>query len=142
MLNKIKLHIEKYIFYDLIFAFIMTLLIIFIIKFVKDYNLNKNYEYLVSNDFIAEVYHINPSLFKFNEENIAIIKMDDLIKPITNGIETTSLGIVPLDKNQNQCVGYIEVKKENDSFIVDSSHMCDMIDYWFSKNWTDNPIFY
>jgi len=38
-------------------------------------------------------------------------------------------GIVPLTKEQDQCVGYIIAKKENDQLTFDYSHICDMVDY-------------
>ena len=86
-------------------------------------------DYSYFDNTIREAYKINPSLFKFDENNIAIVKMDDLIRPITNGKDTMDLAIVPLTKEQDQCVGYFIVKKIENDLQIDSSHMCDMIDY-------------
>ena len=33
------------------------------------------------------------------------------------------------DKYGNMCVGYYLIKKNNNSIEVDSSHICDMINY-------------
>ncbi len=131
MIKKIKLHIQKYIFYDIFAILIFIAINILVYKFVKDYQENKNSEldYSYFDNTIKEAYKINPSLFKFDENNIAIVKMDDLIRPITNGKDTMYLGIVPLTKEQDQCVGYFIVKKIKNDLQIDSSHMCDMIDY-------------
>ena len=55
--------------------------------------------------------------------------MDTFLEPITNGKDTLSFGIVPLTKDQDQCVGYFIIKKVNSELQIDSSHICDMIDY-------------
>lgn len=131
MIQKIKFHIKKYIFYDLMGLFTIILITMFIVRFINDYNMNRRNEkdYSIYNDFIIKAYEINADLFKFNGDNIAIVKMDDLIKPITNGKDTISLGVVPVDRNLNQCVGYVVVKKVDGDLLIDTSHICDMIDY-------------
>lgn len=111
--------------------FTIILITMFIVRFINDYNMNRRNEkdYSIYNDFIIKAYEINADLFKFNGDNIAIVKMDDLIKPITNGKDTISLGVVPVDRNLNQCVGYVVVKKVDGDLLIDTSHICDMIDY-------------
>ena len=131
MNDKIKLHFQKYMFYDLLAIFLAIFISFFVIKLYNDYEENKKSEYDFSfyNSSLIEAYNIDPSLFKFNEDNVAILEVSDLLKPITNGTDTMYFDSIPLTKEQDQCVGYIVVKKENDSFKFDYSHICDMIDY-------------
>ena len=92
-------------------------------------NKKSEYDYSIYDETIKQIYEIAPSLFKFDENNIATIKMDDFLEPITNGKDTLSFGLVPLTKDQDQCVGYFIIKKVNGELEIDSSHICDMIDY-------------
>ena len=125
------MHISKFLFYDILAIAFFVVSNMIIIRIVNDYKENK----LLKNDFsnynltIEEAYRIDPSLFNFDEDGIAIIKIDDLLKPITNGKDTIYFGVVPLTKEQDQCVGYIIVKKKKDDLDIDTSHMCDIIDY-------------
>lgn len=79
--------------------------------------------------FGQRLYKIDPTIFDFNEDNIAIVEMNDLLKPITNGKDTTYFGEIPMTKEQDQCVGYIIVKKHKNKLNYDYSHICDMLDY-------------
>lgn len=92
-------------------------------------NKKSEYDYSIYDETIKQIYEIDPSLFKFDEHNIATIKMDDFLEPITNGKDTLSFGLVPLTKDQDQCVGYFIIKKVNGELEIDSSPICDMIDY-------------
>ena len=76
---------------------------------------------------MLEIYKINPSLFKFNDKGIAIVEMKDLLKPIANGKDTMYFGEVPMTKDQDQCMGYIIVKKNNNKLKFDYSHLCDIM---------------
>lgn len=131
MIKKIKLHIQKFIFYDLLAIFIFIVFNIFFINLIIDVQENQKSKYDYSNydDTIRKIYTIDPSLFQFNEDGVAIVKMDDLLKPITNGKDTMYFGIVPLTDEQDQCVGYFIVTKKEDELQIDSSHLCDMVDY-------------
>ena len=128
MIRNIKLHIQKYFFYDILAIIIFIVINILMFKLVNDLYETKKSEYDYS-DIIEKIYEIDPSLFKFNSNDIAIVKMDDFLEPITNGKDTIYFADVPLTKNQDQCVGYFIIKKVNDELMVDSSHICDMIDY-------------
>lgn len=131
MIKKIKLHVQKYIFYDIFAIIIFIGVIILMINFLNDYQENKKAEldYSIYNQILIDAYKINPNIFKFDDNNIAIVKMDDLLVPITNGKDTLYFGDVPLTDKQDQCVGYFIVEKVNDELKIDSSHICDMIDY-------------
>lgn len=131
MIKNIKIHIQKYVFYDILAIFIFIGINILMFNLINDYQENKRAELDYSNfdNTIKEAYKINPSLFKFDENNVAILKMDDLLAPITNGKDTMYFGIVPLTHEQDQCVGYFVIKKIQDELQIDSSHICDMIDY-------------
>lgn len=128
MIKNIKIHIQKYFLYDILALIIFIVINILMFKLVNDLYENEKSEYDYS-DVIEKIYEIDPSLFKFDANDIAIVKMDDFLEPITNGKDTMFFGLVPLTKEQDQCVGYFIIKKVNDDLMVDSSHICDMIDY-------------
>lgn len=130
-MNNFKLHLHKYFFYDLLAIFLFFLITFIGIKLYNAYQINKKTEYDFSSydSFMNEAYVINPNLFKFDSNGIAKVEMNDLLKPITNGKDTIYFGIVPLTKDQDQCVGYIIVKKKNEILEFDYSHLCDMVDY-------------
>lgn len=100
-------------------------------KFYNDYQINKvsDNDYSNYDSFMLSVYDIKPDLFKFDTDGTAVIKMDDLIDGVTNGKDSTSLGIIPLTKEQDECVGYIIAKEQNDGLKFDYTHICDMVDY-------------
>ena len=130
-MNNFKLHLHKYFFYDLLAIFLFFLITFIGIKLYNAYQINKKTEYDFSSydNFMNEVYVINPNLFKFDSNEIAKVEMNDLLKPITNGKDTIYFGVVPLTKDQDQCVGYIIVEKNNEILEFDYSHLCDMVDY-------------
>ena len=130
-MNNFKLHLHKYFFYDLLAIFLFFLITFIGIKLYNAYQINKKTEYDFSSydSFMNEIYIINPNLFKFDSNGIAKVEMNDLLKPITNGKDTIYFGVVPLTKDQDQCVGYIIVKKKNEILEFDYSHLCDMVDY-------------
>ncbi|MBO5004121.1 MAG: hypothetical protein J6D03_02500 [Clostridia bacterium] len=130
-MNNFKLHLHKYFFYDLLAIFLFILISFIGIKLYNAYQINKKIEYDFSSydSFMYEVYNINPNLFKFDSNGIAKVEMNDLLRPITNGKDTIYFGVVPLTKEQDQCVGYIIVEKTNDDLKFDYSHLCDMVDY-------------
>ena len=131
LIRNIKLHIKKYFFYDVLALIIYICINILMFNLISDLYENKKseYDYSIYDETIKQIYEIDPSLFKFDEHNIATIKMDDFLEPITNGKDTLSFGLVPLTKDQDQCVGYFIIKKVNGELEIDSSHICDMIDY-------------
>ena len=131
LIRNIKLHIKKYFFYDVLALIIFICINILMFNLINDLYENKKseYDYSIYDETIRQIYEIDPSLFKFDENNIATIKMDYFLEPITNGKDTLSFGLVPLTKDQDQCVGYFIIKKVNGELEIDSSHICDMIDY-------------
>lgn len=129
MKDSIKAHFQRYMFHYFIVFLILIGIMIVGIYLVKDIHENKkaNSDFYYYEERIREVYKVNPSFFKFNPDGVAIVKVDELIEESTDSI---GIGIIPVDKDQNQCVGYILVKKINNSEIdIDTSHFCDMIDY-------------
>ncbi len=130
-MKRIKLHLHKYFFHDILALVIFIVIIIILVKLIISYNYNKQSEndYSGYDNFIYQAYEIKPSMFNFNEDNIAILKMDDLVNPITNGKASIVFGTIPLTKEQDECMGYIIVKRNKDKFDIDYSHMCDMLDY-------------
>lgn len=134
MMKRIKLHLHKYFFYDILAIGIFILITIVFIKFIHDSNINKQIEkdYSDYDNAIYQLYELKPSMFDFDENDIAVLKMDDLVKPVINeeGIyEIISQTMIRLTKDQDQCMGYIIVKRNNNKFDIDYSHICDMIDY-------------
>lgn len=131
IVNNIKLHIQKYFIYDILALILFIGINKLVITFYNDYQNNIHLE----NDFsyydssLDDIYKIDPTIFYFNEDNIAIVEMNDLLKPITNGKDTTYFGEIPMTKEQDQCVGYIIVKKHKNKLNYDYSHICDMLDY-------------
>lgn len=137
MIQKIKLHIQKYIFYDIFAVILFILFNIILFKFIHDYKENKD----LKNDFtsyeisIKEAYNNGKLTINFDDNNIGIIKVDDLItstncnndicdNPIINQMS------IRFNKDLDQCVGYIIVEKlTNNELSIDTSHICDMIDY-------------
>ena len=117
-----------------VIIFIFILIICFIILYVE-YNKSRNV-YIGDYDkdleyMMKDIYEFKPDFFKFDENGIAIVTIDELLIPITNGEETMhAIGIITLNENQDECVGYIIVQKlDNNDLKVDTSHVCDMIDY-------------
>lgn len=103
-----------------------------IVAFVKDLKL-----YLDEKDKlpdyteqVKQLYEINPNLFKFNADNVFILKMDYLLETVINEKVIRIVRTPYLNENQEQCVGYLIVKKNcNGEFIVDNSHVCDIMDH-------------
>ena len=131
IVDNLKSHLQKYIFYDLFAVFLFVLLSFIGFKLYNDFQNIKKTKYDFSNydSTMLEIYEINPNLFKFNDKGIAIVEMSDLLKPITNGKDTIYFGEVPMTDEQDQCMGYIVVTKNNNKLKFDYSHLCDMLDY-------------
>ncbi len=131
IVNNIKLHLQKYFIYDILALILFIGINKLVITFYNDYQNNIHLE----NDFsyydssLDDIYIIDPTIFDFNEDNIAIVEMNDLLNPITNGKDTIYFGEIPMTKDQDQCVGYIIVKKQKNKLNYDYSHICDMLDY-------------
>lgn len=81
-----------------------------------------NYDY--QSKCVKEIYELYPSAFNFDSNNICKITVEE-IHTISDdyGFE------IEHDKDGNMCVGYFIVKKNGDSIEIDSSHICDMINY-------------
>ncbi len=134
MNKKIKLHLHKYVFYDfllLIVALIVSYILSCLTRDVLD-NYKNNTRYINYEEYIYASYEENPNLFIFDENNEAKIKVEDLLeKQDSNGNITGYIPItaIKFTKNQDQCLGYIIVKKIDNNLQIDTSHICEMIDY-------------
>ncbi len=126
IIDHINRHINKYI----LGIIIIIVVILFLSKFIPDYIESKkpmNYDYL--KECVIYAYNINPSILSFNEDNIAILKMDVLYNGVKNNMSEFSIPPI-YNKEFEQCAGYIVVSKtENNDMSIDISHFCDMIDY-------------
>ncbi len=131
IVNNIKLHLQKYFIYDILAVILFIGISKFVINLYNDHQTNVHLEndFSYYNSTLDEIYKIDPSIFKFDENNIAIVEMSNLLKPITNGTDTIFFGEVPMTKEQDQCVGYIIVKRNDNKLSYDYSHICDMLDY-------------
>ncbi len=133
-MNKIKLHLHKYVFYYLLLI-IITLIVTYILScLTRDTldNYKNNTNYSNYEEYIYKAYKDNPSLFIFDKNNESKIKVEDLLQKqdsdgnITGYIPITAINFT---KEQDQCLGYIIVKNVDDDLQIDTSHICDMIDY-------------
>ena len=71
------------------------------------------------------IYNNYPDLFNFSEDGECIITISELLK----GQDEYDFDIMH-DEYGNDCVGYYIVNKvDNNRIKIDSSHICEMIDY-------------
>ena len=103
---------------------------------VKNRSINKSFPVMCADEKqIKEIAIVNERAEKlikaFMPGPITLIlkKNSNLPEYVTNGKDTMSFGTIPLTKEQDECVGYIIVKKNNENFEFDYSHICDMVDY-------------
>jgi len=108
---------------------IIIIVIVFLSKLIPDYiESTKKDDYSYIEEYVSTAYQINPSILTFNDDGVAILKMDTLYLGVTNGKDNWNM-TPTYDSDFNQCVGYLIVKKDNNDFKVDVSHICDMLDY-------------
>lgn len=130
--NRLKLSFKRYAHYyilSIILLIIIILLIVFAIK--SDIDNKKNmYDFTYYEEIIKDIYNNNPTFFKFDSTNKAIVKIDDLINQYnSNNVNYISSTTIKLTKEQDQCMGYIIVSKINNKLDINTSHICDMIDF-------------
>lgn len=128
-LNRIKRHFTFY-YKNYIYALIIALiLIIMAIPIINDYNESiepPSYEALKLS--ITNLYEEKPSLFMFDEDNTAILKMDVLYSRILEDNDNSYIDPI-YNEDFDQCAGYIIIKKNDNNLDIDLTHMCDMLDY-------------
>lgn len=117
-------------FLSIIFI-IFGVLIFFMFKFFSTINFqSKTIDIKSEEKFIKKMYEVSPDLFEFNEENIAIIYLRTFTDGYTNKNGETIYVSVKFDKNLNECDGYyIVYKRDENNIDVDSTHLCDMLNY-------------
>ncbi len=81
-----------------------------------------NYDY--QSKCVKEVYKIHPSAFSFDSENICKITVEQI-----HTISDDYSFEIEHDKNGNMCLGYFVIRKVDNDIEIDSSHICDMINY-------------
>ena len=113
--------------YIIIFFIVVIILIIGYYSFIRIQQKNAyNYLEMSSDDWIVEdIYKEYPNIFNFSEDGECIITISELLK----GQDEYNIEIMH-DKEGNDCVGYYIINKDLDNQLdIDSSHICDMIDY-------------
>lgn len=81
-------------------------------------------DYDYQSECIKNVYNLHPEAFNFNDNNECKITVEEILTISDDyGFE------IEHDKDGNMCIGYYIVKKSNGIIEVDSSHICDMINY-------------
>ena len=111
----------------IIFIIVIIILIIAYHLFIRFQQKNAyNYRDTFDNDSVVkEIYEKYPELFSFTEDGECIISVSELLK----GQNEFDFDIMH-DKEGNDCIGYYIINKDlNNNIDIDSSHICDMIDY-------------
>lgn len=132
LMNKILInHVGKYfnLYIGIAILFVGGNMILY--NVIRGYNESNNEKKHSLESVIYDAYNINHSILNFNEDNIAILKMDTLLLGVSNGKDSIQLANSTYTKDFDECVGYVIVKRNKTStkFIIDESHICDMVDY-------------
>ena len=86
---------------------------------------NNNSDLSINDYYIESIYEKNPNVFNFGEDGECIITVSELLK-----YESEYEMDILHDKYGNDCIGYYIIHKDLDNNIdIDSSHICEMIDY-------------
>lgn len=125
MIHKVHQHFREYFLYDILILFLLIVINIGIICIVKNFNerKEKNNDYSYFNDDIDLIYKEHPEIFSFDQNNLTKISLEYLEE------NSSTLFLIPMTAELDECVGNIIIKKENNQLIYDYSHICDMIDY-------------
>jgi hypothetical protein len=122
--NKITYYLFAILFINIV-VFIFSLVLVINKSKVKSEN--QTYDFLIAS--VTTIYYADPTQFTFDENNTAILKMDVLTKGIdVNGNHYYYSAYLYTD-DFDQCAGYFIVTKDDKNIDVDTSHVCDMIDY-------------
>ncbi len=127
--NNFANHISKYFNRYIYSLIVIIIIIVFLSRFIPDYAEEKKEEdYSSLKEDVVVAYKIDPNILVFDAEGIAILQMDILYAGVSNKKESF---IIPpkYDANFDQCVGYLIIKKIGSDLDIDTSHMCEMIDY-------------
>ena len=114
--------------YFLILIIVILITIAYLINLYSISLHKKMYEkvcYDCDNDCIEIIYNEKSELFSFDKNNNSIITIEELLSSNAScSFDTTH------DKYGNDCIGYYVIhKNDNNKIKIDSSHICDMIDY-------------
>lgn len=124
-------HIGKYFNAYIGFAILLIVGNMVVYNIIRGYNESKQEGRYSLESVINDAYKIDPSILNFDDNNTAILKMDTLLLGVSNGKDSLQLASSSYTEDFDECVGYIIVKRDENStkFIIDESHICDMIDY-------------
>lgn len=81
-------------------------------------------DYESQSNWVKEVYSIHPDMFEFDSNGLCKITMEQV-----HTMQSDIGNYIEHDKYGNMCVGYFIIKKNGNDIDVDSSHICDMINY-------------
>ncbi|MDD3453006.1 MAG: hypothetical protein PHN42_01845 [Bacilli bacterium] len=126
MNKKIKYHLHKYIFYDLlaIIIFVIFTTTLISLKYSIDENNKATYDYTRFDYYINIVYKNKPELFFFDEEGKYELNLEEIQQALGNVYFS-----IPMTSSLDECVGNVIVKKEDNNLTFDYSHICEMRDY-------------
>lgn len=126
MNKKMKYHLNKYIFYDVlaVILFIVFTITLFSLKHSIDENNKATYDYSHFDSYINMAYKISPELFQFDEDKTCELNLEE----IEQALGDTYFSI-PMTSNLDECVGNVIIKREKNELIFDYSHICKMRDY-------------
>lgn len=126
MNKKIKYHLQKYIFYDVlaIIIFVIFTTTLISLKYSIDENNKATYDYTRFDYYINIVYKNKPELFFFDEEGKYELNLEEIQQALGNVYFS-----IPMTSSLDECVGNVIVKKEDNNLTFDYSHICEMRDY-------------
>ncbi len=105
-------------------AFIIIVICFYLYILHREKEMYETVNYEFQSNWVKKVYDAYPNLFEFDSNGVCKItveKMHTMQSEIGNYIEH--------DKYGNMCVGYFIISKSGENIEVDSSHICDMINY-------------
>lgn len=124
-----KLNVKfKYFIYNYSTYILIVILSILIILYISPKNTITNdtiswYEFQIETAF-----SIRPDIFKFNKENTLTIRTEELTKLINDNIPELDVEI-PINEDQDQCIGYVIIKKHDTNIDIDTSKTCEIMNY-------------
>lgn len=106
----------------IVIAVIIMILFSLQTQIAKDKAESKKYIDKNFKDYVNKIIINKPKLINYIN-NKAIIKMED----ICNGVYGEKIYCdIFNEQSEHQCLGYIEIYKNNNKYEIDTSHYCDM----------------
>lgn len=80
--------------------------------------------YDCQNEMVERIYKYKNDIFEFDNNGIAKVTIEKLLT------SQNKYGFsLEHDKEGNDCIGYYIIYKKSNNIEIDSSHICDMINY-------------